>query len=69
MQPRKLIANLNEKGLGHVSIHHKAQGAEMDARIYAGFFGNNEHLKGVVKKCLIKNKDLDIVIINGERLK
>jgi len=69
MLPRKLIANLNERGLGHISVHHKAQGAEMEARIYAGIFGNNENLKKIMRKKLINNKDLDVVIINGEKLK
>ena len=66
---RKLIANLNQNGLGNISTHHKAQSMEFEARIYCGFLGNNETIKEMAKNRLINCKDLDLIVINGVRLK
>ncbi len=68
MEPRKLVAN-GKNGLGHISYHHKAQGVEFNARVLMGLFGNDEKRMEVSRNSLIRNKDLDVVIINGERIK
>lgn len=65
---RKLVANL-KNGLGHISVHHKAQGMEMEARMYAGLFGDNQVFKDMAKKSLLSCEELDFICINGEIIK
>lgn len=65
---RKLVANLKD-GYGHISIHHKAQCMEFEARVFAGFFGDDSRLKEQAKKSLINCDKLDFICINGEILK
>ena len=68
---RQLIVTGNINGI-KMSVHHKAYfntGAEWWARILVGNIPSNKKLYDFAKEQIVKIKELDSIIVNGEKIK